>query len=56
MEHARRYRFNAADCLLAAKTCDPHRRSLLLSIAASWYALARQEELIGALLASWGML
>jgi hypothetical protein len=40
IEHARRYRFNAADCLLAAKACQSENRSLVLSVAAAWYALA----------------
>jgi len=54
MNDARRYRLNAADCLSAANTCHSDR-SLLLSIAGSWYALARQDEATRDLLASWGM-
>jgi hypothetical protein len=41
---ARRYRLNAAECPSAAETCHSEHRSLLLSIAASWHALARQDE------------
>jgi hypothetical protein len=55
MNDARRYRLNAADCLSAANTCRSDHRSLLLSIAGSWYALARQDEATRDLLASWGM-
>jgi len=55
MNDARRYRLNVADCLSAANTCHSDHRSLLLSIAGSWYALARQDEATRDLLASWGM-
>ena len=55
MNDARRYRLNAAECLSAANTCHSDHRSLLLSIAGSWYALARQDEATRDLLASWGM-
>ena len=55
MNDARRYRLNAADCMSAANTCHSDHRSLLLSIAGSWYALARQDEATRDLLASWGM-
>jgi hypothetical protein len=46
MDDARRYRVYAADCLLAAKTCHPGYRSMLVSIATSWHSLACQEEAI----------
>ena len=55
MHDARRYRLNAADCLSAANICHSDHRNLLLSIAASWHALARQDEATRDLLASWGM-
>jgi hypothetical protein len=55
MNDARRYRGNAAECLLAAKTCEPSYRGLILSVASSWYALAVQDEAIDELLASWSM-
>jgi hypothetical protein len=55
MNHARRYRGNAADCLLAAKTCDPSYRGLILAVATSWHALARQDEAMDELLASWSI-
>ena len=55
MNDARRYRLDAVDCMSAANTCHSDHRSLLLSIAGSWYALARQDEATRALLASWGM-
>jgi NTE family protein len=44
MEHRRRYRSNAAECLSAASTCHPDHHSLLLGIDDRWIALARQEE------------
>jgi len=53
MNDARRYRVNAAECLLAAKTCEPFYRSGILAISAAWYALAIQDEEIGRLLAKW---
>jgi hypothetical protein len=51
MNDARRYRVNAAECLLAAKTCEASYRSALLAISAAWYALAVQDEEIDRLLA-----
>jgi hypothetical protein len=53
MNDARRYRMNAAECLLAAKTCEPAYRSVILAISAAWYALAVQDEKIDRLLAKW---
>ena len=53
MDDARRFRVYAAECLLAAKTCQPGYRSMLVSIATSWHSLACQEEAIDALRASW---
>jgi hypothetical protein len=44
MEHQRRYRSNAAECLSAASTCHPDPHSLLLGIDDGWIALARQKE------------
>jgi hypothetical protein len=55
MNDPRRYRLNAAECLSAASTCHSDYRSLVLSIATSWLALARQEETTRDLLVSWGM-
>jgi hypothetical protein len=51
----RRYRLNAAECLSAASGCDSDHRSLLLSISAGWHALARHDEAMRNLLASWGI-
>ena len=51
MSDARRYRLNAAECLLAAKNCEPTYRSSLLAISAAWYALVVQDEEIDRLLA-----
>jgi len=53
MNDARRYRMNAAECLLAAKTCEPSYRSVLLTTSAAWYALAIEVEEIDSLLAKW---
>jgi hypothetical protein len=41
--------------LLAAKTCEPPYRGLILAVATSWHALARQDEAMDELLASWSM-
>jgi hypothetical protein len=54
MHDSRRYRDSAAECLLAAQeACQPYYRKLHLSMAASWLSLARQDEAIDNLLASW---
>jgi hypothetical protein len=54
MHDSRRYRYNAAECLLAAQeACQPYYRKLRLSIATSWLSLARQDEAMDNLLASW---
>jgi hypothetical protein len=54
MHDSERYRYNAAECLLAAheerQSCY---RKLRLSMAASWLSLARQDEAMDDLLASW---
>jgi hypothetical protein len=54
MHDSQRYRYNAAECLLAAQeACPPYYRRLRLSMAASWLSLARQDEAMDNLLASW---
>jgi hypothetical protein len=53
MNEARRFRMNAAECLLAAKTCEPAYRGLILAVATSWHSLARQAEATDALIESW---
>ena len=54
MHDSRRYRDSAAECLLASqKACQPYYCKLNLSMAASWLSLARQDEAIDNLLASW---
>jgi hypothetical protein len=54
MHDSRRYRHNAAECVLAAQqACQPCYRKLRLSMAASWLSLARQDEAMDNLLASW---
>jgi hypothetical protein len=56
MHDSRRYRDSAAECLLAAQeACEPYYRKLQLSIVASWLSLARHDEAIDNLLASWDM-
>ncbi len=56
MHDSRRYRDSAAECLLAAEeACQPYYRKLHLSMAASWLSLARQDEAIDNLFASWDM-
>ena len=53
MNDARRYRMNAVECLSAAKRCEPPYRGLILAVATTWHALARQDEAIAELLAIW---
>jgi hypothetical protein len=54
MHDSTRYRDTAAKCLQAAQeTCQPHYRKLQLSMAVSWLSLARQDEAMDHLLASW---
>jgi hypothetical protein len=54
MHDSQRYRDSAAECLLAAeKACQPYYRRLHLATAASWLSLARQDEAIDNLFASW---
>jgi hypothetical protein len=54
MHDSRRYRDRASECLLAAEeACQPYYRKLHLSMAASWLSLARQDEAIDHLFASW---
>jgi hypothetical protein len=49
MNDARRYRVNAADCLLAAKSCQSGYRAIILSVSACWHSLAIEEEAIDVL-------
>ena len=45
MHESRRYRYNAAECLRAARQArDPIHRKVHLSMALSWLSLARQDE------------
>jgi hypothetical protein len=45
MHDSRRYRYNAAACLLAAQQAPEARyRWLRISMASSWLSLARQDE------------
>jgi len=45
MHDSPRYRYNAADCLVAAKEArQPYYRKLRLSMAASWLSLAQQHD------------
>ena len=54
MHDSQRYRDRAAECVLAAQeACQPYYREIQLSIAVSWLSLARQDEAMDDLLASW---
>jgi hypothetical protein len=53
MNDTRRFRDHAAESLLLAKNCQTGYRDLFLSISACWHLLARQDEAVNALLASW---
>jgi hypothetical protein len=54
MNDSKRYRSNAADCLMAAQdACQPGSRGIHLSMAVSWLSLARQHEAVDDLLAIW---
>jgi hypothetical protein len=53
MHDSQRYRVIAGEYLLAARKCQPCYRILHLSMAASWLSLARQDEAMDDLLASW---
>jgi hypothetical protein len=53
MNDKQRFRDHAAESLLLAKNCQTGYRNLFLSISASWHLLARQDEAVNALLASW---
>ena len=56
MHDSRRYRDSGAACLLTAEeACQPYYRKLHVSMAASWLSLARQDEAIDDLFASWDM-
>ena len=51
MNDTQRFRDDAAESLLLAKNCQTGYRDL--SISACWNSLARQDEAVNALLASW---
>jgi hypothetical protein len=51
MNDTQRFRDDAAESLLLAKNCQTGYRDL--SISACWHSLARQDEAVNALLASW---
>jgi hypothetical protein len=54
MHDSARYRDMAAKCLRTAQEAhQPHYRKLHLSMAVSWLSLARQDEAMDGLLASW---
>lgn len=54
MNDSKRYRSNAADCLMAAHDAgQPGSRGIHFSVATSWLLLARQDEAMDDLLASW---
>jgi hypothetical protein len=53
MSDARRYRMNAAECILAGERCGPAYRDLTFAIAESWLSLARQQEAMDELPVIW---
>lgn len=53
MQNAKRYREQAAKCLLAAQSGSARRQKLQLSMATTWLNLARHEEAIDALFSEW---
>ena len=54
MHDSERYRSNAADCLSEAHdACQPDHSNLNLFTAAAWLSLARQDEAIESVIASW---
>ena len=54
MYDAERYRYNAAECLVAAyDPRQPDYRKLNFSMAALWLALAAADEAVANLVASW---
>jgi hypothetical protein len=53
MNDAQRYRMNAAECILAGERCGPAYRDLTISIAETWLALARHQDAMDELLATW---
>jgi hypothetical protein len=55
MHDSKRYRDNAADCLLVAQDASQPYYRLHVSMAISWLSLARQDEAVDTLLASWGI-
>ena len=56
MLDSERYHRHAAECLIAAKeTADPCIRQIHLTLAASWLTLARDDDVVGKLLAGWGI-
>jgi hypothetical protein len=51
-----RYREHAAGCLKsAAEASDPYYRGIQVDLAASWIALAIEDETINAMIASWAI-
>ena len=56
MRDSQRYRYNVADCLLAArKSPEPRYQKLYLLMAQSWFSLVHQNDATDQLLASWGI-
>ena len=54
LHDSERYRSNAADCLSETQDeCQPNHRNLHLFTAAAWLSLARQDEAIENVIASW---
>jgi hypothetical protein len=53
MSNTQCFRDYAAECLLSAENCQRGYRDLFLSISTCWYSLARQDEAVNTLLATW---
>jgi hypothetical protein len=49
----RRYRMNAAECILTGERCGPAYRDLTFALPKSWLSLARQQEAMDELLVIW---
>jgi hypothetical protein len=52
MHNSERCRYNAAECLKAARAANDYRRLYIL-MARTWLALARHDETIQNMLANW---
>jgi hypothetical protein len=57
MHDSQCYRYNAAECLRAARNASqPHYRKLYLQMSSTWLTLADQDDATDDMLAGWGMI